>query len=418
MEEVRRINNNNDMGIFSAFTKKDQPVENRNLYDDSSLYNYLTYNSTGSYTTTRSMNLSAVYRCVEVISDAVAQLPIECSKVDQDGYKRKYVESSIYNLITKKPNNLMTRFTFIKTLITSVLLKGNGYALIERDKTGKPYNLKFIQAEFVNPQILKTGEIVYQITGVKQFVPSKDMIHILNFSYDGLVGISTLQHAKLTLGLTADSENHAAGFFKGGANLAGILKTMGSISSEQKQKIKSAWQSAFTPNIGSPNGIAVLEGNMDFQPITVNPADAQLLETRKFNVIDVCRFFGVSPIKAFDLDAANYSTVEATQLAFLTDTLAPLLEKIEEELQRKLFNEDESAVVNFDESALLRTDKTSQAEYFTKLINAGILTPSEARKQLGLPYREEADKLLIQVNMTTLKNIGNVQEDKNDQQVL
>ena len=418
MEEVRSINNNNDMGIFSAFTKKNQPEENRNLYDNSSLYNYLTYNSTGSYTTTKSMNLSAVYRCVEVISDAVAQLPIECSKVDQNGYKRKYIETPIYNLITKKPNNLMTRFTFIKTLITSVLLKGNGYALIERDKTGKPQNLKFIQSEFVNPQILKTGEIVYQITGMKQFVASKDMIHILNFSYDGLVGISTLQHAKLTLELTADSENHAAGFFKGGANLAGILKTMGSLSSEQKQNIKSAWQSAFTPNIGSPNGIAVLECNMEFQPITVNPADAQLLETRKFNVIDVCRFFGVSPIKAFDLDAANYSTVEATQLAFLTDTLAPLLEKIEEELQRKLFNEDESAVVNFDESALLRTDKTSQAEYFTKLINAGIMTPSEARKQLGLPYREEADKLLIQVNMTTLKNIGNVQEDKNDQQVL
>ena len=75
---------------------------------------------------------------------------------------------------------------------------------------------------------------------------------------------------------------------------------------------------------------------MDFQPITVNPADAQLLETRQFNVIDICRFFGVSPVKAFDLSKSSYSTVEATQLAFLTDTLSPLLEKIELEFERKL----------------------------------------------------------------------------------
>ncbi len=395
------------MGVLDIFKKK----EERNLYDSSSMYDYLTYNGTGSYSNSKSMNLATAYRCVEVISDAVAQLPIECYKIDQEGYKRTYIESPIYRLVTKQPNTLMTRFTFIKTLVTSVLLKGNGYAIIERDNKGTAINLKFIQAEFVTPKLIKDN-LVYHVQGYKQAIASKDMIHILNFSYDGMIGVSTLQHAKLTLGLAMDSENHASGFFKGGANLAGILKVLGTVTGDQKQKIKQAWQSAFSPNMGTSNGIAVLEGSMDFQPITVNPVDAQLLETRKFNVIDICRFFGVSPIKAFDLSSANYSTVEATQLSFLTDTLAPLLEKIEEEFNKKLFNESESASISFDESALLRIDKASQAEYFTKLINAGILTPSEARKSLGLPYREEADKLLIQVNMTTLKTIEQTENEK------
>jgi len=100
---------------------------------------------------------------------------------------------------------------------------------------------------------------------------------------------------------------------------------------------------------------------MSFQPITVNPADAQLLETRKFNVVDICRFFGVSPTKCFDLTNSSYSTVEATQLAFLTDTLAPLLEKIELEFERKLYkpSEKEHIDIRFDTSVLLRADKTS-----------------------------------------------------------
>lgn len=391
---------------WNFFKKEPKEKEVRSYLDNDSLYNYLTYNSSGSYTESKSMNLAAAYRCVEVITDAVAQLPLECYKVDQDGYRKRYIESDIYNLITKQPNKITTRFTFIKTLITSVLLKGNGYAVITRDK-GKVKSIDFVKSEFVTVQQLRNGDIIYSVTGYKNAIPAKDMIHILNFSYDGITGVSTLTHAKNTLGLTADSEAHARGFFKGGANLAGILKVLGTVTSDQKSKIKTAWQNAFNASSGTPNGIAVLEGNMEFQPITVNPSDAQLLETRKFNVIDVCRFFGVSPIKCFDLDAANYSTVEATQLAFLTDTLAPLLEKIEQEFERKLFNPEDNAKINFEESALLRTDKASQASYFTSLINAGVMTPSEVRKQLGLPYREESDLLFLQTNMSTMNNIVN-----------
>ena len=146
---------------------------------------------------------------------------------------------------------------------------------------------------------------------------------------------------------------------------------------------------------------------MTFQPITVNPADAQLLETREFNVIDICRFFGVSPVKAFDLSKSSYSTVEATQLAFLTDTLSPLLEKIELEFQRKLYkpSEKKSIDVRFDTSVLLRADKASLAEYYNKLFQIGSITPNEIRKALDFEPIENGDKSFIQVNMSTLDKI-------------
>lgn len=379
--------------------KRVQPEERSGIYD------YLMYNSTSGYNTNKSLLLSTVYRCVEVISDSVAQLPLEPYLVDSNGYKLKYKQHPTYNLLNKEPNPRMSRFTFMKTMIISTLLKGNGYAFIERDNKGNAVGLHFIPADEVTVIAPKTlrDTVKYSVNGLGN-VEACNMIHILNFSYDGITGISTLAHAKNTLGLSVDAEAHAAGFFKGGANLAGILKVDSTLTSKQKNELKSSWQSAFSPSTGTPNGVAVLEGNMNFQPITVNPTDAQLLETREFNVIDICRFFGVSPVKAFDLSKSSYSTVEATELSFLTDTLAPLLEKIELEFERKLYkpSEKDGIDVRFDTATLLRADKQSLASYYQTLFNIGVISPNEIRKELDLPSLENGDNTFVQVNIQPL----------------
>ena len=352
------------------------------------------------------MLLSTVYRCVEVISDSVAQLPLEPYKIDSQGYKIKFTSHPTYKLLNKEPNPRMTRFDFVKVLIVSTLLKGNGYAFIERDDKGNAQGLHFIPAELVTiirPKSLKES-VSYSIAGLGT-VESCNMIHIKNFSYDGIEGVSTLKHARNTLGLSTDAEAHAAGFFKGGANLAGILKSTTNLNAQQKNDLKRSWQMAFSPATGTPNGVAVLEGNLSFEPITVNPTDAQLLETRQFNVVDICRFFGVSPVKAFDLSKSSYSTVEATNLSFLTETLSPLLEKIEEEFERKLYkpSEKDSIDVRFDTATLLRADKQSLANYYQTLFNIGVVSPNDIRKQLDLPAMEGGDNTFVQVNIQTLE---------------
>jgi len=129
----------------------------------------------------------------------------------------------------------MTRFTFLKTLVTSVLLKGNGYAYIQRNLAGDAIALHFIPSEYVTIIEPRTYEenITYSVKGIKGIVEACNMIHILNFSNDGITGISTLKYARNTLELANNAEAHSAGFFKGGANLAGILKVESSLTTKQ-----------------------------------------------------------------------------------------------------------------------------------------------------------------------------------------
>lgn len=360
------------------------------------------------------MRISAVYRCVEVISDSVAQLPIDIYKLDPEGYKCKFINHLAYDLLNSEPNEDMTRFTFMKTLVTSVLLTGNGYAYIDRDERGNALSMQFIPSTYVTIVYIQDEQGIqrkrYQVTGFRLLVEPRDMVHVLNFSYDGIHGISTLKHAADTLRLSSDSEAHARGFFSGGGNMSGILSVIeGRITEVQKKDILKAWKDTFNSSGGTSNSVAVLTGNMRYDPITVNPAEAQLLETREFNVIDICRFFGVSPVKAFDLSKSSYSTVEATQLAFLTDTLAPMLEKIELELKRKIFlpSEKRYIEVKFDTSELLRADMAALAQYTNTMFQNGGMTINENRKKNNLPPVEGGDTTFVQVNLQPLADAIN-----------
>ena len=392
------------MNFNWKFWEKNKPEERASaVFGD-----YLLYNTASSYANNKAMLLSAVYRCVEVISDSIAQLPCEPYRIDSDGCKIKFTKHPTYNLLNREPNQNMSKFTFMKTMVVSMLLTGNAYALIERDERGNAKALYYIPTELVTilkPQTI-TDTISYSITGMKNVVEDCNMIHILNFTSDGYEGISTLAYARKTLGLAMDAEANAEGFFKGGANVAGILKCNSPLTTKQKESLKSSWNSAFNGSTGTPNGIAVLDADLDFQSVTVNPSDAQLLETRQFNVVDICRFFGVSPVKAFDLSKSSYNTIEQMQLAFLTDTLQPLLEKIECEFQRKLYkpSEKDNITVRFSTAPLLRADKQSQANYYNTLFQMGVMTINEIRRELDLPHLENGDTSFVQVNVQTLKN--------------
>lgn len=363
------------------------------------------------------MLLSTVYRCVDLISDSVAVLPLKTYKLDREGFKAEFKQHPAYSLLDLEPNEDMTRFVFFKTLMASVLLTGNGYAYIERDNKLNVSQLLYIPTSHVSiVWITDRNGIMrkrYQITGFKELVEPRDMLHVLNFSYDGIIGVSTLTHARQTLGIATSSEEHAAGFFTSGG-MSGVLTVEGArLDKAQKDQIYATWEERI---INHPNGIAVLEANMKYQPITINPKDAQLLESRQFNVVDLCRFFSVSPVKAFDLSKSSYSTVEATQLQYLTDTALAVITKIEQEINRKVFlpSERGSVLAEFDTSAILRTDKGAQAAYWKDLSVIGAATPNEVRRENNLPRIENGDKAFVQVNVQTLDNAVKENPAKNE----
>ena len=396
------------MGFFSRKKKK----EERSTLSATSFYpSWLESTSTP-------MLLSTVYRCVDLISDSIAVLPLETYKIDPEGFKVPVRDEDLYEILNLEPNEDMTRYVFFKTMMASVLLKGNAYAFIERDKQNKVQQLIYIPADKVKVGHTTINGIKrkrYQVLDFDYPIPEvihpRDMIHVMNFSYDGVIGVSTLTHAANTMTVANNSESHAAGFFRSGGNIGGILKVEGvRMTKEQKEQNYREWESRTNPITGKPNGIVILEGNQTYQPIAVNPKDSQLLESRQFNVIEICRFFSVSPVKVFDLSKSSYSTIEATQLEFLNDTLLPVITKFELEINRKVFlrNERRNMKAEFNTSALLRADKASQSAYWNTMFQIGAASPNEIRREINLGKVDGGDKTFVQVNVQTLESATKV----------
>lgn len=355
------------------------------------------------------MLLSAVYRCVDLISDSIAVLPLIVYRKDSRGFKAEATNHPCYQLLNLEPNEDMTRYVFMKTMATSVLLRGNAYAYIERDSRSEVQQLVYIPADEVDIEFVPDGNGIprkrYRVNGFKSLVEPKDMIHILNFTYDGIKGVSTLTHAAQTLGIATAGEEHVSEFLQGGGAVTGTLKVEGArLSKEQKDDIYNVWNSRTNPISGNRNGLVILEHNMTYTPIAVSPKDAQLLESRAFTTLEVGRFFSVNPIKLFDLSKSSYATVEATQLQYLTDTALAIITKFEQEIQRKVFlrSEQDTYVAEFDTSVILRTDKAAQAAYWRDMSNIGAATPNEIRRPMNLPPLPAGDNAFIQINMQTL----------------
>jgi HK97 family phage portal protein len=374
---------------------------------------------------TAALQLSVVYRCVEAITDAIGSQTWEYLNYnDKDGWVSDPFNDVAY-MLNNEPHVSMSRFTMMKTLYAKVLLEGDGYLIINRKyDMGDPISLQLVNGSVKVFQRLD-GSIYYLVTpyigttqGSEFQVEDENMIHILNYSYDGLVGVSTLTHATNSLGLAQASEASAKGFFKSGANMSGILQQeVGKLTPEKAQGIKESWAKAFDITSGQPGGIAVMEGGLKFTPVTVNPKDAQMLETRQFNVVDLCRFFGCSPSKAFDSQNLTYSNIESFQLGFLTDTISAIDTKIECEFNRKLLRPSKRKKTKFNLNIddLLRANMDATSNYMSKMFQCGGYTINEIRVKNGMPKVEGGDKAYYPMNLiaSDTKVTQNKQVDKN-----
>lgn len=329
-----------------------------------------------------SMNLSAVYRATELISDSVAVLPVKVKIVDS--IHKEEDDTHPLNLIFKdRSGSTISKYNLMKLLIQSVILRGNGFAYIKRSAGGEVVKIQYLDCNDVVINYNKlTDELYYSSTVIKQNrIKPKDMIHLIKNSYDGIHGISVISFATRTLDLAHNTENSAKKFFGKGCNLSGVLKVNGPTSDKQRTDIRNDWNTAYTDG-GS--GLAILQGNMDYTPIQVNSREAQLLESRVFNVQDIARFFGISPILLGDLTYSGYSTLEAAQQEFLVHTLQPYISMVEGEFSRKLFlPSEDNYEINLDETYLLRTDKTALSSYYSALLQNGVFCVNEVRQELG-----------------------------------
>lgn len=368
------------------------------------------------------MKLSAVYRCVDVKSSDIGAMPWDVFLWRGDMEWVKDDTHFSYSMLNSQPNPSCSAFTFWKTFTQKIDLNGNAYARIHRDDMGNPTQLELLCGAitmYMRMDLTVFYVHLHPYTNEEQYIDGDDMIHVLNFSYDGLLGVSTLTHAMNITGLAASSDGQAKGFFSSGANLSGIISVPGTITPDKALALKTAWGVAFALNTttGTAGGVAVLEGGATFTPVSVNPKDAQMLETRAFNVIDICRFFGVHPSKAFDTSQASYASAESYQLGYITDTMTPLARKIDNEVNRKLYRPSQRKKTK----ALLRVremrsaDLKTVADYYGKMMQVGAYSPNDICRELNLPLVVEGDKHYMQVNMAELGATPTPVQNKNTQ---
>ena len=399
------------MGLFdNIFTRSSAKFETQQLPQPeqrSYFADALNYNSLSSYSSSQSMRLSAVYACVNVISNSIASLPLNVYNIESNGFKNANYLHPAYRLLNIQPSQNLSRFNFFKLIVSSVLLQGNGYAIIER-KGQTITGIKYIQPQRVSVTYNYINDKVnYIISGYSKPFEAKDILHFWLYSNDTVNGISTISYAVNTLKISADAENHASNFFKSGAATNGILKANVNLTESQKTQIRASWQNAFSdPN---SNGVAIVPVGMEYESIAIDPVQAQLLDSRKFSVVEICRFFNVNPTKVYDLENSKTVNYEQVNLEFLQDSINPWLIMIEQEINRKIFSVQEQITTNvsFDRTSMLSTDKKAMAEYYRTMIVNGLMTINEIRKELKLNSIENGDELFMQLNMSTINNIVN-----------
>lgn len=356
------------MGIFSGlFRSRDKPTDST---VGSRYAFYMGGSSSGKVVTERSaMQMTAVYACVRILSEAIAGLPLHMYRYKDDGGKEKALDHPLYLLLHDEPNPEMSSFVFRETLMTHLLLWGNAYAQIIRNGKGEVVALYPLMPNKMTVSRDETGQLYYTYQKSQEELPKdntytvtlhpSDVLHIPGLGFDGLVGYSPIAMAKNAIGLAIATEEYGSKFFANGAAPSGVLEHPGTI--KDPQRVRESWMSQFGGSANS-NKIAVLEEGLKYTPISISPEQAQFLETRKFQINEIARIFRVPPHMVGDLEKSSFSNIEQQSLEFVKYTLDPWVVRWEQSIQRTLLTPEEKKTyfVKFNVEGLLRGDYQSR----------------------------------------------------------
>lgn len=391
------------MGRIKRILGLEKPIEKeKREFTYVSANGALTFGSL--YNSASAMNISAVFAATNLIANTIAMLPLKVLINNEEGQNETTTHPVALCFDNKK--NVVSKFTLLKLIVQSVILRGNAFVYIVRTG-GVVTSLRYVESGDVTINYNKQkNELYYDCTTVsnKHIMP-KDMLHFVLNSYDGVNGVSLLSYAARTLKITNASENSAKNFFENGMNVNGLLKVNAPITAQQKEEIRSSWNQAYN---GEGGGLAIINANMEYQQLQLSPEDSQLLASRQYNVADIARFFNINPLLLGGESGATYSSLEMLQNAFLIHTLQPYISMIECELNRKLLSENETNLtIILETNELLRIDKQAQANYYKTMVDGGILSRNEIRKELGYNGFEGGDSHTVAYSDAAQNTIEN-----------
>jgi HK97 family phage portal protein len=364
-------------------------------------------------TVNSAMSMDTVWACVMLIARTISTLPLQFYKLDKDGRGVFAKEHPLYSILHDEPNADMTAVAFWQAIIGSLLLWGNAYAEISRNGN-RVVALTPLVPDRLTVRRENDGTIVYEYRDYagKVLKFSEDQIfHVKGFSLDGLSGLSPISQARQTLGIAQAAEKSAASVFRNSMRPSVALISPNFMTKEQRKQYEEELRPKMLGaiNAGTP---ALMEGGWDIKNISMNPDDAQLLASRGFSVEQICRWFGVAPpmIGHMEKSTAWGTGLEQMNLWFLTYTLRPYLEAIEQEIRRSCLTavEKQSYYAEFNVEGLLRADSKTRAEIFQLYVNNGLRTHNEVRALDNQQPLDGGDRLTVASSQIPLTDIEKV----------
>lgn len=356
------------------------------------------------------LNLSAAWRCVRLRSGVVGAIPIKVHEKIQDGSK----EASnhwLYELIHDSPNSEQTPSEFWGSMIAARDLRGNAYA--EKQFIGD----RVVALRFLRPDCMQ----VKRKNGLRRYLYSdqygskeyseREVFHLRGLTLGGDVGLSCIAYGRHTLGTALAADETAGKTFQNGLQLSGFLKAGLNVKSNEAQRKELVELFAQFAGSSQTGKVMPLPDGWDFVPLSLSPADAQLLESRAFNVEDVCRWFDTPPILVGHTSKSQTmfgSGVEQVLLGWVTLDMDPMMTGIEQAIVKQLLSpvERKRFFAEYNREALLQADSAAKAAFLSQMVQNGIMTRAEARRKMNLRKIDGADELTAQTNLAPLAMLG------------
>lgn len=347
------------------------------------------------------LQVSAAFAAIRIISESIGSLPIKVYDLNRDGTRTLNTNHKLNFLFSGKVNAWQTRQEYFETIAAQIASQGNDYSLIERDAQGNVVSLLPLMSDQMEVE-LKGKRVVYTYSDGKtqREYSDKDIWHNKLFG-NGVIGLSPIGYARNTLGVAQATERSVSKVYQNGGKPSGILSIDKVLSDKQRNAVKKNFDELQS---GVGDRLFVLEAGMKYDQASLSPQDIELLSSRRFNIEDVCRFFGVPSVLVNDMSGTTAwgSGIQQIVQGFYKFGLRPYLGRYESSIKSRLLRPEERMKIDieFDASKLLRPDEAERTKTNKEAVQGGLLTPNEARAMEGREPLDGGDKLFLQAQMT------------------
>lgn len=352
------------------------------------------------------MQISTVWACVWLLSNIVASLPLFV--YNNNGGKRELARTSLlYQILHDSPNSRMTPVEFWCAMLLNLLLRGNAYARIERHDSGEAYALWPMPADQVEMRILPDGKVIYlyRIDNNVAVLDESSVLHIKEIG-NGNIGLSRLDYMRSTVSESVNAQMSHSKLFAAGGKPTGLLMIDRVLKPEQRDAVRKNFVDMAE---GTTSRLIVLEADMKYQQVNMSPEDQQLLETRRFTIEEMCRWFNMPPVLVAHSNVTAWgSGIEQIIDGFYKFTVRPLLVRIEQAVTKRVATPAQRVrqTVEYSLDAIYRASLKDRIEIYAKSVQNGIKTRNECRQLENDPPIDGGDELTAQINLAPLRMLG------------